>query len=351
LLLPVVVRADAADPVQTMLGVAALPVAQDRVVYPGALPKSMLLIPQPTGLALVGSVAGSKDGKETSEVRYYAAAPGSIPDLNGYAAQLATQGWSLLATMPISPFASGLIAALPRTFCKAGAPMVIARSVDAYLVIQANAAPCASPRAIAMRPPAQAPFPRFTPPGGATFVGTTQQTFGGATQLATIGVVSSESANALVAAYSKQMTDAGWAAKTVNAASGDSAAFTIQVSRVDWVAALSVVQIGSGMYMCSVSALKTSEKPIAHVRFRFTYVDAAGDVVGGDTFDYTHHVDADGIIRPPVPVFGGSDLSRFTNCERLRFPSQGIAMDVVSVDRVDYEDGTSWSIATPVPLP
>jgi hypothetical protein len=269
LFVPSAVHADGPDATQAMLGVAALPGAQDRTVYAGALPKGMLLIPQPTGLTLLGSIAGSKDGKETSEVRYYEAPPGSVPDLAGYQRQLGDQGWSIFGGLaaPTIPFILPNASGAARTFCKTGSPTIAVRADQQYLVVQANAAPglCTSALAAAlarrgMPGVSKAPYPLFAPPDGAIFVGTAKQTFSGDANVASIGLVSTQSAGVLVTALAKQMTDAGWKLKTAATSAADSDAFSIRdANGVDWVAALSVVQVGSGMYLFTASAFKLSE--------------------------------------------------------------------------------------------
>jgi hypothetical protein len=259
-------RADDTDAIRTMLGLASLPNAQQRSEFVGTMPTGMLLIPQPTGLSLVGSVAALNEGKLTSEVVYYAAPAGSVPDFAGYQRQLGDQGWSVWSPpgIPSIPFQLTINAAsVARTFCKTGSPTITVRADQQYLVVQANAASglCSSPLMRRAAPAiSKAPYPVFAPPDGAIFVGTAKQTFNGDAHIASIGLVSTQAAGVLVSALAKQMTDAGWKVKTVAASAPDSEAFSIRdTNGVDWVAALSVVQVGGGMYLFTASAFKLSE--------------------------------------------------------------------------------------------
>ncbi|MGB6986022.1 MAG: hypothetical protein WBD74_08650 [Candidatus Aquilonibacter sp.] len=262
-----IARADDLDTVRTMLGLASLPNAQARDAYVGTLPKGMLFVPQPTGLTLLGSVAAaSTDGKLTAEVLFYGAPAGSVPDLAGYAQQLASAGWNLYAPggIPALPFAyTPALAAYPRTFCKTGGLTITVHPDHEYLVVQASTVGglCASTLARRITPTiSKAPYPMFSPPDGSMFVGSSKQTFSGSAHVASIGLVSNQSAAALLTPLAKQMTDAGWKIKTVAASAPDSEAFSIRdTDGIDWIAALSLVQVGSGMYLFTASAFKLSE--------------------------------------------------------------------------------------------
>jgi hypothetical protein len=113
---------------------------------------------------------------------------------------------------------------------------------------------------------------------------------------------------------------------------------------------------GNQYYEC-LSFTNLSAKVVTHVRFDFLYVDAKGERVGKDTFDRAGRFDPGGrVANLPVtlnvrmPSYE-QDLSRYPNCQSYHFPSQGIAVSVIGVERVDFEDGTSWVAAPASPSP
>jgi hypothetical protein len=266
---PAVGRADDGDAVRTMLGVATLPNGLEADIYVGKLPKGMLFVPQPAGLALLGSVAASADGKTTNEVLYFQAPAGSLPDVAGYERLLDTQGWALWSPggVPQPPFLVAAMSSVSHTFCKAGNPTITVRVSQQYLVVSAMSSPgvCSAfamginpARRVSLVP--KAPYPLFSPPYGATFVGSANQTFTGQAHVASITLVSTQPAGVLRTALAAQMTRAGWKARADAPADADSQAFTIRDSGgTDWVAALSVVQVGNGMYLFTLSAFKMTE--------------------------------------------------------------------------------------------
>jgi len=81
-----------------------------------------------------------------------------------------------------------------------------------------------------------------------------------------------------------------------------------------------------------------ASKPATFVQFVFTYYDAAHRYDGSDTFDRS------GSFAPDVKIDGHGPHG----CERFRFPREGIGLNVVSVRRVTYADGSSWSPAPPI---
>jgi len=117
---------------------------------------------------------------------------------------------------------------------------------------------------------------------------------------------------------------------------------------------------GNQYFEC-VSFTNMSEKAVARIRFHFVYIDAKGERVGEDTFDRTGSFDPGGSVAN-IPITLGvrmpadyQDLNRYPNCQSYRFPSQGIAINLVAVERVDFADGTSWVMtpasASPSPNP
>lgn len=112
---------------------------------------------------------------------------------------------------------------------------------------------------------------------------------------------------------------------------------------------------GNEHYAC-LSFTNVTNKEVTHVRFHFYYIDKKGERVGEDTFDRTGSFDPGG-TNATVPITVNvrmpsyeQDLSRYPNCQSFRFPPQGIAVNVVGVERVDFADGTSW-VATPKSTP
>ncbi len=84
-----------------------------------------------------------------------------------------------------------------------------------------------------------------------------------------------------------------------------------------------------------------ARKTATFVQFAFTYFDAAHRYDGSDTFDRS------GSFAPDVKIDGHGPHG----CERFRFPREGIAVNIVSVRRVTYVDGSSWSPASTVAKP
>lgn len=95
-----------------------------------------------------------------------------------------------------------------------------------------------------------------------------------------------------------------------------------------------------------VTFVNASTKTISRVRIRFHYFDASKADVGSDVLERK------GSFAPGVfiegPTFGAAaGLKQIDNCARFRFPHEGIETDVVSVERVEFADGTTWTSETP----
>jgi hypothetical protein len=92
-------------------------------------------------------------------------------------------------------------------------------------------------------------------------------------------------------------------------------------------------------YEC-VDFTNLSEKTITRVEFRFLYIDAQRENVGFDLLDRTGPFTPGGLVSGPPPVGPGStfDPGGYPNCLHFRFPHQGIAINVVMVNRVEYDD-------------
>jgi hypothetical protein len=101
-------------------------------------------------------------------------------------------------------------------------------------------------------------------------------------------------------------------------------------------------------YEC-VDFMNLSEKTITRIEFKFIYIDAQRENVGFDLLDRTGSFTPNGMVSGPPPAGVGStfDPGVYANCLHFRFPRQGIAINVVMVNRVDYDDGTVWTAPTP----
>lgn len=95
-----------------------------------------------------------------------------------------------------------------------------------------------------------------------------------------------------------------------------------------------------------VTFVNTTSKTISRVRIRFHYFDASNADVGSD------RLDRKGSFAPGVliegPTYGAAAaLKQIENCARFRFPREGIETDVVSVESVEFADGTTWTSEVP----
>jgi hypothetical protein len=257
-----VARADDTDALRTMVALS-MPNGQVQV---GALPKDGLTVPQPAGFRVLGSVAGSYNGKVTTEVVYYEATSGSGAGSWAYVQQLISAGWRSALSPIANIFASAIGGqAAPQTMCKTGEPTINVRTAHEYLVVRVDAGPgiCASLQhapGTMQAANVKAPYPVFAAPDGTTFVGSSKQTFNGFSQLASIGVESTLGATAILSGLAQQMVSAGWRSKMALASDGDTQAFAIKdKDGVDWVAALSVVSIATNEYLFTATAFKTTE--------------------------------------------------------------------------------------------
>ena len=113
---------------------------------------------------------------------------------------------------------------------------------------------------------------------------------------------------------------------------------------------------GSGIIHSEcVSWINRSPKTVVAIRFVFTYVDASGVIRGVDPFDRR------GSFPPGVANEGLSSVDQaqsplryrhlWDNCRGYTFPREGIAINRISIERVDFEDGTSWLAPTASPSP
>ena len=95
-----------------------------------------------------------------------------------------------------------------------------------------------------------------------------------------------------------------------------------------------------------VTFVNASAKTISRVRVRFHYFDSANVDVGSD------ELDRKGSFAPGVSIEGpkygtAAGMKQIDNCARFKFPRSGIDTDVVSVESVEFADGTAWSRQTP----
>ncbi len=113
---------------------------------------------------------------------------------------------------------------------------------------------------------------------------------------------------------------------------------------------------GSGMVHDEcVSWVNRSTKTVVAIRFVFTYVDASGVIRGVDPFDRR------GSFPPGVANEGVSSIAQaesplryrhlWDNCRGYTFPREGIAINRLSIERVDFDDGTSWLAPAALPSP
>ena len=113
---------------------------------------------------------------------------------------------------------------------------------------------------------------------------------------------------------------------------------------------------GSGVdhHEC-VSWINRSTKTVVAIRFVFTYIDAAGVIRGVDPFDRR------GSFPPGVANEGLSTIEQvqsplryrhlWDNCRGYMSPREGIAVNRLSIERIDFEDGTSWQPPAASPSP
>lgn len=111
---------------------------------------------------------------------------------------------------------------------------------------------------------------------------------------------------------------------------------------------------GGWHYEC-VGFTNMSTKVVTSIRFHFIYIDAKFDRVGEDFFERKGSFDPGGAVEGqgvatnvPMPR-EAQDLSTHPDCQSFRFPAQGISVNMVAVDRVEFADGTSWTAPTPRP--
>ena len=113
---------------------------------------------------------------------------------------------------------------------------------------------------------------------------------------------------------------------------------------------------GSGVsHQECVSWVNRSTKTMVAIRFVFTYVDASGVIRGVDPFDRR------GSFPAGVANEGLSSMDQvqsplryrhlWDNCRGYTFPREGIAVNRLSIERVDFEDGTSWVAPPSSPSP
>lgn len=259
---PAAGRADDLRALQLLTGVLTFPGAADRVTTIGALPKDGLSIPQPTGLAIVGSVASYVKGAITAEAIVYAAPEGSVPDAQTYVELLNGAGWHSQFNMPPSVFRMGTAFG---QFCGKQLPALSVQFAERYLVVRAfknGGGMCNQPglpgAAPARRLPS--PFPEFSAPAGAAFLSTSKTTYYTNGEVASVGITSSSDPATVLAGFAQQMTAAGWAMQQREApAPADAGVSTVRKDGAPWVAVLTVVEIAQGTDVFTASAFKESE--------------------------------------------------------------------------------------------
>lgn len=111
---------------------------------------------------------------------------------------------------------------------------------------------------------------------------------------------------------------------------------------------------GGWHYEC-IGFTNLSTKTVTSVRFHFIYIDAKFERVGEDFFERKGSFDPGGAVEGlgvatnvAMPRYE-QDLSSHPDCQSFRFPPQGISVNMVAVDRVEFADGTSWTAPTPRP--
>jgi hypothetical protein len=81
-----------------------------------------------------------------------------------------------------------------------------------------------------------------------------------------------------------------------------------------------------------------------HVRFRLAYYDKDGTRAGGDVFDRRGTFTTGALVEG---FYGKTLRVNEENCVFMHFPSQGIAVNIVYVESVDFEDGSTWTVQGP----
>ena len=133
----------------------------------------------------------------------------------------------------------------------------------------------------------------------------------------------------------------------------------IPISNLNTKIRISHVQISTQAYVTyeCVGFVNNSDRVVAAIRFRFTYVDANRHAAGFDPierrgpFEPGAGEDVPQIV--PGQMYERGALERFHNCQSFKFPNDNIAYLVATVDRVEFADGSVWEDVhrTAVPAP
>ena len=255
--LPLTIRADQLDDARTLMGLAAIGSFPQRTETVGALPDHLIGgIPLPSGLeALGGAIGTSADGNSHAEALFFTAPSASAPNYAQYANQLTSAGWTT-SSMP-AVFAMPTIYA---HYCKTGSPMITVQTTGSYMIVRAYSQGCAASlvaaSALTRTTPRsnRAPLPEFSPPDGASFTRSTIS-YGANSSLAAAPLHATQDLPTLLALFSKQMTDAGWAQYGTAGTEGAAFIYHVSASR-SWVASLALVRFGSDQYSLTVTAFE-----------------------------------------------------------------------------------------------
>jgi hypothetical protein len=96
-----------------------------------------------------------------------------------------------------------------------------------------------------------------------------------------------------------------------------------------------------------LSFRNTGARTVSHIHFRFVYYDATFKRVGDDVFDRKGTFGTGALNEG----FNRRTLrTNDENCGFMHFPHEGIAINVIFVESVDYGDGSTWT-AGAVDLP
>jgi hypothetical protein len=95
-------------------------------------------------------------------------------------------------------------------------------------------------------------------------------------------------------------------------------------------------------YLC-VRFVNIAMTTATEIRFVFRYFDAKVAPIGFDTLEYRKGAAPRAIVNLPGDRTEGG-VWLYGNCTSFSRP-KGIAVVVVTIEHVEYDDGTSWTLA------